>query len=244
MTTALAERTTGAAIMERVLIEGDLDRLQPEERVTYYQRVCESLGLNPLTKPFEYIKLNGKLTLYARKDCADQLRKLQSVSVTKLERERLDDLYVVTAYATDKSGRSDSAVGAVNVKGLAGENLANALMKAETKAKRRVTLSLCGLGWTDESEVDSIPSAQTIVVDHATGEVLEERPALQQPKPQKMIDHPNNSKYQNYANLCERAIEFNVPYEQVELPISEARLAEMYSELAAAIRLAKQEATV
>jgi hypothetical protein len=33
-------------------------------------------------------------------------------------------------------------------------------MKAETKAKRRVTLSLSGLGLIDESEVSSIPDAQ------------------------------------------------------------------------------------
>jgi hypothetical protein len=33
------------------------------------------------------------------------------------------------------------------------------MLKAVTKAKRRVTLSLCGLGMTDESEVDSIPGA-------------------------------------------------------------------------------------
>jgi hypothetical protein len=37
--------------------------------------------------------------------------------------------------------------------------MANALMKAETKAKRRVTLSICGLGMLDESEVESIPGA-------------------------------------------------------------------------------------
>jgi hypothetical protein len=30
-------------------------------------------------------------------------------------------------------------------------------MKAETKAKRRVTLSICGLGMLDESEVESLP---------------------------------------------------------------------------------------
>jgi CO dehydrogenase nickel-insertion accessory protein CooC1 len=34
------------------------------------------------------------------------------------------------------------------------------MMKAETKAKRRLTLSLAGLGWPDESEVVDIPSAQ------------------------------------------------------------------------------------
>jgi hypothetical protein len=40
---------------------------------------------------------------------------------------------------------------------LKGDALANALMKCETKAKRRVTLSLASLGWLDETELDTIP---------------------------------------------------------------------------------------
>jgi hypothetical protein len=34
-------------------------------------------------------------------------------------------------------------------------------MKATTKAKRRATLSICGLGWLDETEVETIPHART-----------------------------------------------------------------------------------
>ena len=56
---------TPAQIMEQVLIKGDLNNLNEEERARYYTRVCESVGLNPLTQPFQYITLNGKLTLYA-----------------------------------------------------------------------------------------------------------------------------------------------------------------------------------
>jgi hypothetical protein len=53
-------------------------------------------------------------------------------------------------------GRIDEATGAVTISGLKGEALANAMMKAETKAKRRVTLSMSGLNMLDESEVKDI----------------------------------------------------------------------------------------
>lgn len=145
--------------IERVLITGDLSPLTPEQRVQYYNRVCESVGLNPYTRPFDYLKLNGKLVLYARKDATEQLRKIHQVSVVRLEREHIGDCYCVTAYARDASGREDSDTGVVAVKGLTGENLANAIMKATTKAKRRTTLSICGLGMLDETEVESIPGA-------------------------------------------------------------------------------------
>ena len=175
-------RGTGAEVLERVIVQGDLAQLTPAERVMYYRQVCESLGLNPLTRPFEYIILNGRLTLYARKDAADQLRRIHGISVRIVAREMIESLglYVVTARATTPDGREDEAIGAVSVKGLTGEALANAIMKAETKAKRRVTLSIVGLGWSDESEVESVPGARTVRVDHETGEILD-RPTMVAP---------------------------------------------------------------
>lgn len=160
MTQTLAKPKQSAAVtVEQALVKGDLTDLDSEQRINYYVKVCSSLNLNPYTRPFDYLILNGKTVLYARKDATDQLRKLHKVSIVRLEREQIGELMVVTASATGADGRSDSAIGAVPVQGLKGEALANALMKAETKAKRRVTLSLCGLGMTDESEVDSIPGA-------------------------------------------------------------------------------------
>jgi hypothetical protein len=141
-------------IMEAVIARGDLAQLSPVERAKYYTRVCESIGLNPLTKPFEYITLNGKLTLYARKDATDQLRRHYGVSVVEMTDAMHEGITIVTVKVRDATGRTDMAKGAVTLKGLQGEALANAIMKAETKAKRRATLSICGLGFFDESEID------------------------------------------------------------------------------------------
>jgi hypothetical protein len=139
--------------LETVLIEGDLSVLSPDERIRYYHAVCDSMGLNPLTKPFEYIRLNNRLVLYALRNCTDQLRKIHKISIRLMDTRTLDGVYVVTAQATDASGREDTSTGAVNIKGLAGETLANGYMRAETKAKRRATLSICGLSTLDETEL-------------------------------------------------------------------------------------------
>lgn len=149
---------TGFSKIEQVLIGGDLSKLSESDRVMYYKNVCTSVGLNPLTKPFDYITLNGKLTLYARKDATDQLRTLHKVSIKIVDKQKIDDVYIVTAEAKNAEGREDSSTGAVSVARLTGDHLANAMMKAETKAKRRVTLSICGLGLLDETEVETIPS--------------------------------------------------------------------------------------
>lgn len=178
-----------ATKLEAILIQGDLSKLSVEERVSYYNSTCESLKLNPLTKPFEYIQLNGKLTLYAKRDATDQLRKVHNVSVKIVSRENIEGVFVVTAQATLPSGRVDESVGAVTINGLKGDVLANALMKCETKAKRRVTLSICGLGLLDETEVETIPDAKPLPISpppkpevkkiELVGEALERGPVSQ-----------------------------------------------------------------
>ena len=95
-------------VMEQVLIRGDLASLTHAERARYYIRICESPGLNPMTKPFEYLYLNGKLQLYALKACTDQLRRIHGVSVTDLSETERDGVYVVTAYVQDRHGRTDA----------------------------------------------------------------------------------------------------------------------------------------
>lgn len=160
-----------AQLMESVLLGGDLSKLAPHQRVNYYYRVCESLGLNPHTKPFDYIQLNGKLTLYAKKDAADQLRKINGVSIDDVDISETEKQFIVKVKGHDKEGRADVEVGVVNKNDMRGDT-ANAQMKAVTKAKRRLTLSLCGLGWLDETEVQTIPGAKPVDVAD-TGEIVE-----------------------------------------------------------------------
>jgi hypothetical protein len=145
-------------IMERVIAVGDIAQLSTQERNQFYLLTCQSLGLNPLTRPFDYLRLNGKLVLYAKKDCTDQLRRQHGISVRIVEKGVEGGLYVVTAEAQDKTGRTDADVGAVPIQNLQSEARGNAIMKAITKAKRRVTLSICGLGFLDETEVEDIPA--------------------------------------------------------------------------------------
>jgi hypothetical protein len=160
VSTALATVTPVGADIERVLIAGDLSKLTPDQRLSYYRAVCESVGLNPLTRPFDYLTLNGKLVLYAKKDATDQLRKIHGVSITDIQTHNIGDVFVVTAKAVDATGRTDVATGAVAIGGLKADALANSIMKSETKAKRRVTLSICGLGMLDETELETIPDAR------------------------------------------------------------------------------------
>ena len=161
---------TDAKIIEQLVISGNLSGLTKEEKVEYYKGYCERLGLDPFTQPFKILRLQGKETLYCDRSGVQQLSKLHNVSHDITSREQMEGIYLVTCKAS-ADGRHTESIGAVTTGTLSGDALCNALMKAETKAKRRATLDLLGLGMLDESEVDTIPNAKKVTLKEVVDEV-------------------------------------------------------------------------
>jgi hypothetical protein len=177
----IAKHEIPTEVLEKVVVDGDLSRLTPTQRMGYYRAVCESLGLNPLTRPFGYIRLDGKLILYAHKNATDQLRRIYKISIEIVDKRIENDIFIVHVKASTPEGRADEDIGAVSLKDCHSEDdRVNRLMKAVTKAKRRVTLSLVGLGFLDESELETVSDAQVVTVDEP-GEIKEKIPKTDQP---------------------------------------------------------------
>lgn len=145
-----ALEAAGTAIpeaLEAALVQGDVAKLSPVHRTAYYRAICESVGLNWLTRPLDLIKgEDGKSQFYFRKEATDQLARAHRISFQTMGRERVDDLYIVDVRGTMPDGRFLEDQGIV-VLGDGGKATANAMMRANTKARRRVTLGLVGLGW-------------------------------------------------------------------------------------------------
>lgn len=154
-------------IISSIVINGDISKLSPQQKVEYYRQFCERLGLDPLSQPFKLLRLNGKEVLYCDRTGAQQLNKLHRVSHEIKARETVSGCYVVTAQASTPDGRKTESIGAVTIDNLRGDALCNAMMKAETKAKRRATLDLLGLGILDETETETILHAQKVEVPAA-----------------------------------------------------------------------------
>jgi hypothetical protein len=179
----------GTRALESYIAAGDIGKLGPDQRIALYRAVCESLGLNPLTQPFQYLVLSGKTVLYATKSCTEQLRQIHGVSVVSMAKEVVGDILTVTVSVRERTGREDISTGSVSLAGLKGDNLANAWMKAETKAKRRATLSICGLAVLDETEIETIPGAIAVpaVVE---AEPMKALPEPEAPKKKKAKEDP------------------------------------------------------
>lgn len=161
--------------IEKALTIGDLAKMPPDVRIRYYLATCESAGLNPMTQPFTPLKNQaGQVILYANATAAEQLRKRDRISVRILSRETDEGLYTVTVAASTPDGRCEEAQGIVDVTNLKGVALANARMKCETKAKRRVTLAICGLGY----QLEEPAYAQAVPFNPQTGELPMDDPLM------------------------------------------------------------------
>lgn len=165
---ALVSQPQQVEALERLIVDGDLSALSPDQRLQYYYARCEAADLDPRAQPFAYLRLQGKLVLYAVKACTDQLTAKRNLSVQVIHSQTLaDEIYEVTARVTRADGTTVDDVGCVALAGTRGEARANALMKCVTKAKRRAVLSACGLGMLDETEVSSIQGAQCVELQQA-----------------------------------------------------------------------------
>ena len=166
--TELIPVSNNSELISNLVLNGDISKMSNEMKVQYYNQLCHSLNLNPVTKPFQIIAFQGKTILYATKDCTEQLRKINKVSIVELNQDLKEGLCISKCKVQDKDNRYDIATGVVNIAGLKGGDLANAIMKSETKAKRRATLSICGLGILDESELDTMPAYTTSDITQVT----------------------------------------------------------------------------
>jgi len=143
------------AIVHATIASGDYSRLDDAQRGDVVLALCRATGLNPLTKPFDFLKLQGKLILYANRNAGDQLAAQHRITRKIVRGPEIVDvggkkLVLCVCEASTPDGRTEHATATVDLADPCG--LANVYMKAETKAKRRAALAVTGLSILDESE--------------------------------------------------------------------------------------------
>lgn len=194
--------------IEKLIAQGDISPMTPVQRLGYMRSMCKLLGISMLGQPFDFIKFDGKVQMFANAKCAAQLRAVYKISIKIISCERIDGLYVTNVEAVTGKGRSDADIGAINIKGLSGKALENAMMKGVTKAKRRVTLSLCGLGMLDSDTAKELAEQEAKIVTELaveeTGNTLDGttgRPEFETERPVQSIEPgaPHNTSPTQYT---------------------------------------------
>lgn len=158
--------TLDSTLIASYISNGDVSGLDSDQLVTLYAALCAKLGLDPAFQPFSVVTFKGgKKLLYVNRGATDIMARRNGVSRRVIKEPRVigvpshvggsKEILVVVcvARAETPDGRWEESLAVV-----AYDDPVNSFMKAETKAKRRATLAVLGLGLTtDESELESIP---------------------------------------------------------------------------------------
>lgn len=161
---------TVESLTEKLLEKKDFSGLTPPERAVLLLELCRKHALDPLSKPFGFLTVDGRVLLYAFKAASDGISKARGLTVLSKETQDLGGgAMIYTVWVADQdylksggtSGRKRCDVGVVPA-GLQGTALANAHKKAMTQALRRAILGLEAPGFLDESETEDIPGARPL----------------------------------------------------------------------------------
>lgn len=148
-----------AALARGVAATKDSRAMTAAERQEYVTTICRALRLNPLTNPVQFITLNGREVLYVTRTATDQLAAMHCLNRRTIRGPEIMDvcgvkIAICVVEVTLPNGRSETATATLPV-----ADHANLFMKLETKAKRRGTLSILGLGMLAEDELETIPDS-------------------------------------------------------------------------------------
>lgn len=138
---------------------GDPGDMNHKQRAAYVSDVCRMLKLNPLTRPAQFIRLSGKWVLYLTRTATDQLAARYNLNRKTIVQPHIADimgtkLAMCVVEVTLPNGRSETAMATLSI-----ADPPNLLMKVESKAKRRATLSILGLGVLCEDEAEDASDA-------------------------------------------------------------------------------------
>lgn len=203
---AIITKNLDETLLAKIVQSGNLAYLSESDRLIYYFSYCRQLGLNPLSRPFDYISEGEgdkqKISLYPNTIAASQLRDSRNVSTRIVREEILLDGEVYSVLVEARIGdRTEEATGKVGIKldkygkPLSGEAKAKLMKKAESQARRRATLAIVGLDAMGED--DTRASISDMPPDCWTPDLDDKLTAIAVPQQ----NRPNWDKF--YKKFCD-----------------------------------------
>ena len=144
------------AFQQAVAANRDTSQLRPEHRGALLNELARALRLNPLTKPVIFLKTGQGESIYVTRQGADQIAARLRLNRETVAGPEVRDILGVKVFfcqvkVTAPDGRFETATAT-----LPATDPLMGLMKVETKAKRRATLSIAGLGMLSEEDAEEM----------------------------------------------------------------------------------------
>jgi hypothetical protein len=167
---------------------GNVAQLNDKEKDIVLAKLCGRYGLDPILRPFDLLNLGGKAVFYMNASALNQLAAQKDLSrrITelKIDEEKMVAKCVCEVSAP-ASGRTESATAWLSIGGykrldpkapptrvlFEGEDLCNALMKVEAKAKRRATMAFFG---TPDYDPEARDTPAQVVIEQPTQQKTKE----------------------------------------------------------------------
>jgi hypothetical protein len=175
----LAETAKYTAGIKEYFRSGNIAQLNPDEQDFIKAKLCERYNLDPILRPFELISFaGGQQKFYMTASATNQLANALSLTreIVNLEIDEQRMIAKCTVKVSSPTNRSETCNAFIAISKFAppkerggiptrvlmeGEELANTLMKLETKAKRKATMSFFGImdAGTDYEDRPAAPLA-------------------------------------------------------------------------------------
>jgi hypothetical protein len=201
----LAETAKYTAGIKEYFRSGNIAQLNADEQDFIKAKLCERYNLDPVLRPFELISFaGGQQKFYMTASATNQLANVLGLTreVVQLELDEQRMIAKCTVRVSNPNNRSETCNAFIAISKFAppkerggiptkvlleGEDLANTLMKLETKAKRKATMSFFGImdAGTDYEDRPAAPlaapdvSRPSVIADaHKAAEIVEAKPVL------------------------------------------------------------------
>jgi hypothetical protein len=170
MSTALAPRPTPppTEMMQRLAI-GKGNYRTEKEQFEVVELLIQQLSVRRESSPFRFLQdRNGSIQPYLTASGAADIMAQSGATVTDIQISMLEGCAIARCTISMKDGRIGCGMGAVYVAGLKGEQMANGLMKASTKATRRTILQHCrpeAVWLLQEDDLPTIEGIKTLPIE-------------------------------------------------------------------------------
>jgi hypothetical protein len=171
-----------AHILTNLGLNGSVSHFDKSQKQALLSKLCITLGLNEELQPFRiYSNTRGEEYIYATKECCAQLRHRECISIHEIgEPIFANSTISVRVKGSNKHGRESWEIGSVGVvPELSPSQVAHGVMTAVTKAKRRLTLCLSGLGVLADVELEDMNSVVTNGTEQQTLDSIDTKVAME-----------------------------------------------------------------
>jgi hypothetical protein len=170
------------SLLVNIGLNGSVSHFDKSQKQALLSKLCITLGLNEELQPFRiYQNIRGEEYIYATKECCAQLRHREHINIMEVGEPIFSNNTIsVRVKGNNKHGRESWEIGSVGTtESMTSAEIAHGVMTAVTKAKRRLTLCLSGLGVLADVELEDMAQVVSTGIEEQKLSEIDDKVAME-----------------------------------------------------------------